>query len=208
MRIGVDFDNTIAGYDHLFRNIAPTLGYDGPRDGDKRTIRDAMRAKPDGEAQWRRLQAQVYGAKMSQAVLIDGVDAFLAACRDSAINVVIVSHKTQFAAADQDGIDLRDAAMSWMAGNGFFDADRLGLSRDAVFFEDTREQKVARIGQLGCTDFIDDLEEVLRHPAFPADVDRILLAPMKQEAAPGPYRICRNWKEIADELLGSGSRAV
>ena len=35
-----------------------------------------------------------------------------------------------------------------------------------MFFELTKEAKVARIGGLGCTHFIDDLPEFLREPGW------------------------------------------
>ena len=37
--------------------------------------------------------------------------------------------------------------------------NRLGLTEGDVFFNSTREEKIERIANLRCTDFIDDLEE-------------------------------------------------
>ena len=69
MRIGVDFDNTLAGYDHLFAEAARERGWSHvPLDRGKLALRDALRAGPDGEDNWRSIQAEVYGAHMAEAV--------------------------------------------------------------------------------------------------------------------------------------------
>ena len=51
-----------------------------------------------------------------------------------------------------------------MEQQGFFDPKGLNLKRENVYFESTREEKVARIGFLKCTHFIDDLEETFDEP--------------------------------------------
>ncbi|NDC62910.1 MAG: aminoglycoside phosphotransferase family protein, partial [Planctomycetia bacterium] len=45
------------------------------------------------------------------------------------------------------------------------------------FFEETKEAKLARIAAIGCTQFVDDLPELLVHPQFPAGVRRVLFDP-------------------------------
>jgi len=78
MRIGIDFDNTIAGFDDVFVATARAMGLVDTRyHGHKRALRDTIRGLPDGELAWQRLQGRVYGAGMASARLIDGVDAFL-----------------------------------------------------------------------------------------------------------------------------------
>src|SRR5215475_9640601 len=82
LRIGIDFDNTIAGYDHLFLTIARERGL-LPESfaGSKKSIRDAIRARPNGELAWTELQGVVYGARMADAEIIAGVTAFLSECQ-------------------------------------------------------------------------------------------------------------------------------
>ncbi len=43
-----------------------------------------------------------------------------------------------------------------MAAHNFFRESSYGPLKN-VFFEDTRQDKLRRIGMLGCTEFIDDL---------------------------------------------------
>ena len=198
LRIGIDFDNTIAGYDAVFAEAACELGLLEPgMAGTKAMVRNLLLARPRGEEAWMRLQGMVYGRLMGRARLLDGVGEFLHRCRDH--EVAIISHKTQHGHYDPDRVDLREAARGWLADQGFFAADGFGLSAERVYFEPTRDAKIARIGALGCTHFIDDLPEVLCDPDFPPGVVRLLLSP--EEAAAGPFIACRSWREISDAVF-------
>ena len=193
MLIGIDFDNTIAGYDGVFVKAAEAEGLlSGSTATSKAEVREALRMRPGGEQDWMRLQGRVYGAHMKDAELIGGVEGFLMRCRSKGIPVRIVSHKTEFGHFDPDHMNLREVARDWMGRKGFFDPNGFGLSPGDVFFEATREEKVARIGALGCTHFIDDLEEVFREPGFPAQTKQYLFAPGAGNS----------WDEIADDILG------
>lgn len=204
MRIGIDFDNTIAGYAALFRRIAEEAGWLDPGfPGDKKDIRDRIRQHADGEARWMRMQAVAYGRRMAEACLIDGVAPFLTACGRDGHRVMIVSHKTRTAAADPDGVDLRQAALDWMEARRFFAADGFGLRREDVHFADTRAEKCRRIAALGCDLFIDDLEEVFLDPAFPPTVTRLLYHPGAGWPS-GPFRVFRDWGSLARTVLGDG----
>ena len=179
MRIGIDFDNTIAGYGGVFGTVARAMGLIEDAAGCTKTeIRDALRGRgDDGEHDWQRLQGQVYGKYMERAELIAGVDVFLGICRDKEATVFIVSHKTEFGHHDPDRINLRDAALAWMADKNFFAPDGFAIPEENVFFEATRTEKVARIKALNCTHFIDDLEEIFLQPDFPEITQQFLLGP-------------------------------
>ena len=210
--IGLDLDNTLVGYDELLCDLAVSEGYIAPpapqqalRLG-KRALRDALRAKGDhGEEQWRKLQALVYGTHMPRARLMDGVSGFLAACArlrsaGADLQLYIVSHKTRVANNYSDGADFHLAAMDFLRAKGFFEPGT-GLTPDRVFFEPTREAKVARIAALGCTHFVDDLEETFAEPAFPEGVTRLLYDPAGDAAPqPGVTRV-RTWANISTLLL-------
>lgn len=200
--IGLDFDNTIVTYDELIHATALQLGLIEPgTETSKRAVRDHIRRMPAGDLGWQRVQAQVYGPLMDAAQLIEGVDAFVRRCRAAALPVFIVSHKTLYAGMDETGTNLREAALRWMESRGFFEAAGLGFSRDHVFFASTREAKVARIGELGCTVFVDDLEEVFLEPSFPAGVTKILFAPEPPEIeAPGTL-VFSSWHAIHDHVF-------
>jgi hypothetical protein len=200
LRIGLDFDNTIITYDAVFLAAARKWGLVGADfSGGKQAIRDTIRLLPDGELSWQKLQGQVYGKGLAQAEMVKGVDAFLRRCRDSNVPVVIVSHKTEFGHHDPDRVNLRDAARSWMSERGFFRAAGYGIAPNAVYFENTRQDKIARIAQVGCTHFIDDLEEVLSDPTFPAEVEPILFSDVALAAA--SCIVCPTWRDIEERVF-------
>jgi hypothetical protein len=200
LRIGIDFDNTIAGYDHLFLAIARERGL-LPESfaGSKKSIRDAIRARPNGELAWTELQGVVYGARMADAEIIAGVAPFLSECRRRGIPVRIVSHKTRFAARDPLNVNLHDASTAWLEAHGFF--DRFGIARDMVFFEPTREDKCRRIGALQLSHFIDDLEEVFHEPSFPDGVERYLLD--AEGGTSSRFKTFTAWRDIQDDIFGA-----
>jgi len=201
MRIGIDFDNTIIGYDAVFHATATELGLiDAGVEPRKQAVRDAVRLAPHGELSWQRLQGQVYGSGMVEATMVEGVDRFLRRCRTMHCEVLIVSHKTEFGHHDPQRVNLRAAAIGWMEAHGFFSDDRYGIPVGNVFFETTRAEKLARIGRLRCDWFIDDLEDVLADPAFPPGVRRILFAPA--QSAQAPCVVCPNWALIEEHVFG------
>lgn len=207
MIIGIDFDNTIAAYDHVFAPAAVELGLLPPGGaGSKRAVRDAIRASTAGEEGWMRLQGQVYGRLMERARPFDGLFDFLDRARARGAAVWIVSHKTEHGHFDPHRVNLREAALRWMEATGLFDTATTGLAANRVFFEATREEKIRRIGALGCDVFVDDLPEVFLNPAFPPEPRRFLFLPGEDGAAQDvpvegatPYR---HWREIADDLFG------
>jgi hypothetical protein len=206
MRIGVDFDNTIVGYGEVFHSVAIEWGLiRGDSEQDKKAIRDQIRHLPDGDIEWQKVQAEVYGPRMNEARLIEGVREFFARCQQQNIKINIISHKTKYAHFDRMGIDLREAALAWMDCQGFFAADGWGLLPSDVFFETTRLEKIDRIGLLGCTHFIDDLEEVFLEDSFPCGVDKILFNPDACQPTLHTVRFASSWKEIRGFIFGAAA---
>jgi hypothetical protein len=202
--IGLDFDNTLVSYDDVIYSAAVERGLI-PQDmrRSKNDIRNRIRLVPDGEIEWQRLQALVYGPKMGEARLIKGVQTFFGLCKRHKVRVYIISHKTEFADFDETGINLRIAALAWMRRNKFFEVDGLGLSQGTVYFESTRREKIERIKNLGCTHFIDDLEETFLEENFPKDVEKILYAPYSQPKPLPEVKVVKDWQEI-NEYFFSG----
>jgi hypothetical protein len=200
LRIGIDFDNTIITYDEVFCALAKRWGLiDQTFSGGKQALRDAIRLLPEGELAWQRLQGQVYGKGIGRAKMVAGFEAFLRRCRAEECSVVIVSHKTDYGHYDPDRVNLRKAALDWMAAMGLFD-DAYAIPLKSIYFESTREEKLSRIAALSLTYFIDDLEEVLADPGFPPNVRRILFA---DEGRPpvGPYIVCSTWRDIEQQVF-------
>ena len=188
LRIGIDFDNTMVDYRPVFLPAARELGF---LDAtfvihDKTEIRDRLRALPDGEGRWQRLQAHVYGVAIDAAPAYDGLERFLAEARRRGAALAVVSHKSRYAAAAPGGADLQEAALRWLSARGILGAS--GLARTDVFFEGTRDEKLSRVRSLGLTHFIDDLADVLADPGFPA--------------LTRPIHFRESWDAVFDDVLG------
>jgi hypothetical protein len=202
MVIGLDFDNTIVGYDDLILRAAVSRGLvpAGQR-ANKKEVRDRIRELPDGEIEWQKVQALVYGPMMPEARMFEGVEPFVRRSVQSGIPVFIISHKTELAGYDETGTNLRDASLAWMTTHGFFLPDGLGLSPAQVIFEGTRAGKLQRIRELKCTLFVDDLEEVLLEPDFPRGVTRVLFAPALPLDLNADPKVVPDWQALTDYVF-------
>jgi hypothetical protein len=196
--VGIDFDNTIISYDGVLHRLALERQLiDAGARKSKKHIRDTIRRGPDGELAWQELQAILYGPAIGDAVLIEGVADFVRACRRRGVRVYVVSHKTACSNLGRSTVNFRTAATTWMRQHRFFDHDGLGFDEQDVFYETTRQEKVARIAALGCTHFIDDLEETFLEQEFPSGVKKLLYNPHAEPVTARGVQICGNWNEVA-----------
>jgi hypothetical protein len=200
MRIGIDFDNTIACYDGVFYAAALERGLI-PAEGvatDKTSVRDYLRGQ-DNDAAFTELQGYVYGPGMKHVALYDGLEAALARLGDAGHDLFVVSHKTRTPFAGP-AYDLHAHAHEFLARYRMIGGR---LSRERVFFEVTKEDKVARAHALACDVFIDDLPEILAMEGFPPGARKILFDPEGRHE--GPFEAYRSWGAIAAVLL-AGAR--
>ena len=199
MHIGIDFDNTIVCYDKVFYKVARERGLI-PADvhPGKNNVRDYLR-QIGKEDEWTRLQGLVYGTKMDEADAFEGVSDFLYKCRQREIQVSIISHKTRHPYLGPK-YELHLAALQWMEAQGFFEPNKLGLSREQIFFELTKADKIKRISGIGCTHFIDDLPEFLLEPSFPKNVTSILFDPNNSYRSGFPFQRASSWNEVLKKL--------
>lgn len=199
IRVGIDFDNTIVCYDDLFHRVALEQGLiPAELPAEKGAIRDHLRAVGNEEA-WTAMQGYVYGKRMIEASAFPGVLDFLAKLVRSHVPVCIISHKTRFPYLGPK-YDLHEAALAWLDKNGIFDPQRIGMTRDQVFFELTKHAKLQRIAARECTHFIDDLPELLAEPAFPRDVARLLFDPNNAHADAPLFTRLLSWHHLPHEL--------
>jgi hypothetical protein len=204
LRIGIDFDNTIACYDGVFHKVALERGLiaaDLP--ASKNAVRDFLNGSGRKD-DFTELQGYVYGARMDMAAPYPGVAAFIAAARQAGHELFIVSHKTRHPMLGPRH-DMHAAA------RGFLEAQRLlggdGVPAGHVHFELTKEAKVARAANLEVDVFIDDLPEILAMPGYPPGMRGVLFDPDGHHAMVSIARTfrCRDWTGIATLLLGSKS---
>jgi hypothetical protein len=191
LHLGVDFDNTIVCYDEVFHRLALAEGLiPSSVPCDKTSVRDFLRAA-GREDRWTAMQALAYGEGMPEARKFPGVLAFFAACAERAVRVSIISHRTRQPIVGKP-CDLHAAAFRWLEENGFVDL----VSRDAIHFLETRVGKVARVGEAGCTHFIDDLPEFLAEPLLPPDLRRILFDPARAVRSKSGLTVVASWAEV------------
>ena len=197
MLIGLDFDNTLVSYDEVFLTLAKNNGVI-PKEwsGNKIKLREYLRSQKGGEYQWQKLQGKIYGKWMHRAVLFDGVVDFLIGCKDNNISLCIVSHKTKYGIHDDEKIPLREEALRWMEAQGFF--SKLGIKKNNIFFEPTKEDKIKKIRSLNCDYFIDDLKEILEHPDFPSNTRKILFSNSKEKIIIDA-KIINKWNDLSVE---------
>ena len=198
MRIGIDFDNTLVRYDALFHRVALEEGLiPAVLPVNKNAVRDHLRAQGI-EARWTEMQGTVYGGRMAEAEAFPGVREALQRLHAAGAVCIIVSHKTRYPFLGAQH-DLHAAARGWLAASGLLDA-AAGLAPERVFFELTKEAKLERIAQCGCTHFIDDLPEILDHPLFPQGVKRYLFDPAGTLPAAPSRTSVSGWPALAGLL--------
>ena len=122
----------------------------------------------------------------------------MAACAVRNVTVSIISHKTQFAAAEPNGTDLRQAALGWMEQQNFFSFSGFGLDHERVHFAKSRAEKCQLINSLECHFFIDDLPELFSDPEFPPHVQAILFDPNLEQTMEDDLLVCGSWLEIKE----------
>ncbi|MDX2227606.1 MAG: haloacid dehalogenase-like hydrolase [Verrucomicrobiae bacterium] len=203
MIIGIDFDNTMVSYDRLAavaakrRNLIPEAFPEN-----KTRVRDYLRAI-GREADWTRLQSEIYGEMICEAEPFPGVRSFLELGHRKNWTLCIVSHKTSRPYGGGD-VNLRLHALNWLEHHRFLDSSETGLTRPHVFFEETKAEKMARIGSLKCDWFIDDLPELLLEPGFPPSPQKILFDPQNQHPDHEAFQRCRHWDHMMSLIQNRG----
>ena len=161
MKIGLDLDNTLVNYELSFIAAAESLQLgllSSVRS--KSQIREFLRAKPNGEHVWQRLQGLAYGRfAKNHAKLYSGVKRFLWRCKQHGHSVTVVSHKTEYGHHDNEKASLRQIASDFLKAQNLLDSENGLIQR--VVYTSTREEKVDCITNERFDWFVDDLPEVV-----------------------------------------------
>lgn len=175
MRIGIDFDNTIACYDGVFHAAALERGLieEGiPKD--KNSVRDYLNGAGLNDA-FTELQGYVYGARMDLVSPYEGALSFIREAHQRGADVFVVSHKTKKPMMGKP-YDLHASARGFLKTQAITGPEG-PIAEERAHFEVTKEEKIARAVALGVDVFIDDLPEILAMDGWPSSVRRILFDP-------------------------------
>ena len=195
MRIGIDFDNTIANYDGVFWRIA--VKYELIKKdwhGNKELLRKKI-IKDKNEEAWKKLQGLVYGKYMHLAELSPGFTNFLLKSRLLGTKIFIVSHKTEYGHYDINKVPLRQVASKWIIKK------KISLF-DKIYFEDTIDNKIRRINKLKLDYFIDDLELILKNKKFSDKTKKILFNINEKKKLKNINHFDR-WSNIRKSIYGN-----
>ncbi len=195
--LGIDFDNTIIKYDELFHRIAFEKGLI-PQDLpiQKDLVRNYLRDK-GAEDKWTLIQGEVYGERIKEAVPFSGMKEILRTLKKNKISIKVISHKTKKPYLGPKR-DLHKAAMDWLKANKVIGDQDFSLKEEEVFFEITKESKIDRIIKTGCTDYLDDLPEILE--MIPNGINKILFSPTAEKNRNKDWTIIKSWKELPSAL--------
>jgi hypothetical protein len=196
MLIGLDFDNTIVNYSDAIARLAKER-FELPKDlpVNKVSLRDFLKSE-GREGEWTEFQGELYGPGMRYAETYPGALDTMRDLKACGYRLVIISHRTKLPYAGRP-YDLHASAMEWVTAR--LSSQHL-LSKDAVYFLETRADKIGMIASLNCEVFVDDLPEVLGDPKFPNLTKGILFDPDDVNSDfQGNYKI-RSWKELSTHL--------
>ena len=196
MRIGIDFDNTIAQYDKIFVKAAINEGFISKGwFGNKAALKKKLNKK---QIQWQTLQGQVYGPLMPKAICFSGVQKFLCKANLIKYEIFIISHKTIYGHYDKTNTKLRDQALLWLERKNFFKKKYIGLKKENIFFCDSIEAKINKINELNLDFMIDDLNKI-----FEASIlkkTKTILFNSQYNKTKAVYR-CQTWDEISNVIF-------
>jgi len=201
MRIGIDFDNTIACYDGVFHAAALERGLIPPDLArDKNSVRDHLNGTGRKD-EFTELQGYVYGSRMDLVKPYPGFAEFVGAARKANHELFIVSHKTRYPIRGPKH-DMHAAARGFLASRDLMGKGHQQIEPRNVFFELTKEDKIVRVRELACEAFIDDLPEILGMAGFPEAMRKILFDPESQFAGKASeFDRHTSWAAISADLV-------
>ena len=203
LRIGLDFDNTIANYDQAFPEVARILGFetnDLTATLNKRDLKLKLLKQPDGDTAWQKVQGLVYGKFIDLASLYPGVYEFVLRALASSHEIFIVSHKTELGHFDESRTPLRQAATTWLINQKLVGDSDSKIKLQNIYYAETRDEKINKIVELQLDVFIDDLYEVLSDKSFPKNIRKILFGSVATTSE--EIFAMQSWREVGDELFG------
>jgi hypothetical protein len=175
VRIGIDLDNTIIDYTHVFHQVAVDLGWIPETVGSSKQEVKGYFHHLGLYDRWTELQGKVYGEFLTRAKPYPLAVQALGAL-SSRHQLFIVSHKTRYPIIGEQ-VDFHQAAMAWLETHKIVKQVNAPIRAEQVFFEETKQAKARQIGHLQCDLFIDDLPEIFALSEFPKHTKQLWFNP-------------------------------
>ena len=199
LRIGLDFDNTIANYDLAFFEVAELLDLKTTATT-KSEVKKELLSRENGDFLWQKVQGLTYGRYIHLAEIQSGLLEFIFQARSLGHQLYIVSHKTEFGHFDESFTPLRTAALTWLQIKRVVGELPAQIKPNEVYFCQTQDEKISKINELNLDIFIDDLEEVFNNQLLSSAVRRILFSANSEVKS--EYECYSSWREISQATLG------
>lgn len=180
MKIGIDFDNTIADYTGVFYSVALDLGWIPKKTGNSKAAVKDYFIQHDQERKWTQLQGIVYGKEIHHARPYTYSLEALKKLKEQGHTLYLISHKTRYPIIG-DKVNFHNAATKWLSCNGFINSTDAPFELKQLFFNETQKEKVIKIKELECDVFIDDLQKIFDHTEYPHECQGILFNPQTKE---------------------------
>ena len=198
MRIGLDFDNTIACYDKAILKLSEGIeNLPSKISRTKSGISNYLRTE-GRESEWTVFQGELYGPGMKYAEPFNGAVATMQELVDLGHELIIVSHRSRTPYAGKPH-DLHAAARRWIKYNlqkeGLF---KTHTETENIHFLESLKAKISTISSLSCDAFIDDLPKVLLDSGLHMNMGKILFDPSVEKKQFASKKMARifSWTEL------------
>ena len=197
MIIGLDFDNTIVCYDNAFKVMASShLDLPDHISRNKASIKDYL-IKTNRSEEWTLFQGLLYSEGLQYAQAFTGAVDVLQELVDMGCTLIVISHKTKNPIAGP-AFDLHKAAKNWIAK--FLCSKGLLTGENDIILCPTKELKLREIKLRKCDIFLDDLDEILSHPQFPAATQGVLYNPGMRESS-RQFPAVSSWNDFKNFII-------
>ena len=196
MLIGIDLDNTIINYDKVFFSVAIKNKL-VPKNISKNKISiKKYLFKKKLTKKWKVLQSEVYGKNISEAIPYKGILKVINELVEKKINFKIVSHKTKNPYVGKK-LNLHKISKKWLKEK-ITKLCTKKLKKIEIYFETSQAAKIKRIKKLGCTHFIDDLQNILEK--LPTNMTKILFLPNTKIKKQKNFLVINSWDELFKKI--------
>lgn len=170
IRFGFDLDNTLIDYSASVQKYCQINNLKNCVNIGE--LRQLLRKSNVSNNEWQIAQCWLYTTGLNYANFSEGALDFIYHLYKKNIGIYIVSHKTEFTPNFCERKNLRHLAFTWLKNS-----EIINVLPDLknLYFEDSRQEKIAQINRLSLDYFVDDLFEVLDDPNLSKNIIKFLI---------------------------------